>query len=164
MSKLTLYDTAIVPIIGTLKKLSSILKKGESHLDAKGLAHSTLLEARIAPDMNPLTFQVQTASNTAKFLAVRVGGVPNEPWEDNEKTFADLHARLAKTITFLEGVKRESFDNKEGIEVTLRDRKYTGLSYVTGFALPNFYFHAVTVYDLLRMNGVDIGKKDWLAL
>ncbi|KIW13882.1 hypothetical protein PV08_06663 [Exophiala spinifera] len=162
MSKLTLYDTAIVPIIGTLKNLSSILKKGEAHLDAKGLPHSTLLEARIAPDMNPLPFQVQTASNTAKFLAVRVAGVPNEPWADDEKTFAELHARLARTIAFLEAVKRESFDDKEGVEVTLRDWKYTGLSYVTGFALPNFYFHAVTVYNLLRMNGVEIGKKDWV--
>ncbi|KAJ9617980.1 hypothetical protein H2204_013272 [Knufia peltigerae] len=164
MSKLTLYDTAVVPIIGTLKQLAAILKKGESHLDAKGLPHSTLLEARIAPDMNPLPFQVQTASNTAKFLAVRVGGVPNEPWADDEKTFPELHARITKTIAFLESVKRESFDDKEGVELTVRDRNYTGLSYVTGFALPNFYFHAVTVYDLLRMNGVDVGKKDWLAL
>merc|ERR1711939_1181097 len=163
MAPITLYDAAIVPILRTLKNLTRILKKGETYLDAKGLPHSELLEARLAPDMHALPFQVQTASNAAKFIAVRVGGVANQPWEDNEKTFDELHARLAKTVKFLEAVDRSAFDDKEGVEVTLFEHKFTGLSYVNDFALPNFYFHAVTVYDILRMKGVDVGKKDWIG-
>ncbi|EXJ69553.1 uncharacterized protein A1O5_07589 [Cladophialophora psammophila CBS 110553] len=164
MAPLNLYDTTIVPIISTLRNLSGILKKGEAFADAKGIPHSELIEARIAPDMAPLPFQVQTASNTAKFLAVRVAGVENVPWEDNEKTFEELQARITKTIEFLEAVKREDFDGKEANhEITFHGMKLTGLEYVNGFALSNFYFHAVTVYDLLRMKGVDIGKKDWLG-
>ncbi|PNP52599.1 hypothetical protein FNYG_15823 [Fusarium nygamai] len=163
-SKLNLYDTAIVSVIGTLKSLSSILEKGESHLDAKDLPHSTLLEARIAPDMHALPYQVQVASNLAKFIAVRIADIPNEVWEDEEKTFAELQARIAKTIAFLQGVKRESFDDKESVEITVRGFKFTGLSYVTVYTLPNFYFHAVTIYNLLRMNGVQIGKRDWIQL
>ncbi|KPI40561.1 uncharacterized protein AB675_7434 [Cyphellophora attinorum] len=164
MSSLNLYDTAIGPVIGTLRALSVILKKGESHLDAKCLPHSTLLKARIAPDMHPLPYQVQVASNLAKFIAVRIADVPNEFWIDDEDTFADLHDRVAKTIAFLERVDREWFDKKEDVEITLRHMKFTGLSYVTVYSLPNFYFHAVTIYNLLRMSGVEIGKKDWLQL
>ncbi|KIW22395.1 uncharacterized protein PV07_12284 [Cladophialophora immunda] len=164
MASLNLYDTTIVPIVRTLRNLSSLLKKGENFADAKGIPHSELLEARIAPDMAALPFQVQTCSNTAKFLAVRVAGVENVPWEDNEKTFDELQARITKTIDFLEAVKREDFEGKEADhEITFQGVKLTGLVYVNAFAMPNFYFHAVTAYDLLRMKGVDIGKKDWLG-
>ncbi|QPC78024.1 hypothetical protein HYE68_008776 [Fusarium pseudograminearum] len=131
MSKLNLYDTAILSVIGILKSLLSILEKGKSHLDAKDLPHSTLLEARIAPDMHPLPYQVQVASNLAKFIAVRIADIPNEVWEDEEQTFAELQARIAKTIALLQGVKRESFDDKESVEITMRSLKFTGLSYVT---------------------------------
>ncbi|KAK5441942.1 hypothetical protein LTS15_011208 [Exophiala xenobiotica] len=160
---LTLYDTAIIPMVRTLKTLSSILKKGETYLNNKGLPHSELLEARLVGDMHALPFQVQTASNAAKFIAIRVAGVANQPWEDNETTFDELQARLAKTVTFLEAIDRSSFDDKEDVEVTLFEHKFTGLDYVNEFALPNFYFHAVTVYDILRMKGVQIGKRDWIG-
>ncbi len=163
MAPLTLYDTAIVPVLRTLRNLSGILKKGEAWADEKGVAHSELLEARLAPDMKPFPFQIQTASNSAKFLAVRVSGIPNEPWEDNEQTFVELQARITKTIDFIEAIKREEFDGKEGTEVFFHDRKFTGLSYTNAFALPNFYFHAVTAYDILRMKGVDVGKLDFLG-
>ncbi|OAP55378.1 hypothetical protein AYL99_10351 [Fonsecaea erecta] len=164
MAPLNLYDTTIIPIVRTLRNLSSLLKKGETFADAKGIPHSELIEARIAPDMAALPFQVQTCSNTAKFLAVRVAGVENVPWEDNEKTFDELQARITKTIDFLNAVKREDFEGKEANhEITFQGMKLTGLDYVNGFALPNFYFHAVTAYDILRMKGVEIGKKDWLG-
>lgn len=163
MAPLTLYDTAVLPVIRTFNSLSKILKKGESFADAKGISHSEFLEGRIAPDMNDLRFQIQSASNSAKFLAVRVAGTENEPWDDNEKTFDELQARIAKTVKFLEAVKREDFEGKEDTEVTMREHTFTGLTYVNHFAIPNIYFHAVTAFDILRMKGVDIGKKDWLA-
>ncbi|KAK5063065.1 hypothetical protein LTR84_005141 [Exophiala bonariae] len=163
MAAITLYDTAIVPIIRTLKNLSAILTKSETFANEKGIPHSELLEARISPDMNPLIFQVQTASNTAKFLAVRVGGIENQSFDDSEKTFDDLQARLTKTIDYLNAIKREEFDGREKHEFVFRDTPFTGLSYVNGFALPNFYFHAVTTYNILRSKGVQIGKLDWLG-
>lgn len=164
MPALNLYDTTIVPVTRVLQTMSKLLKKGESFLDAKKMPHTELLEARIIPDMNPLTFQIQTMSNTAKFLAIRVAGVENQPWEDNEKTFEELQTRITTTLKFLEGVKREDFEGKEGNEVTMRDTKYIALNYVNEFAMPNFYFHAVTAYNLLRMKGVEVGKADWLGL
>ena len=163
MAPLNLHDTAILPVIRSLNNLSKILKKGEDFADAKGIPHSELTEARIAPDMHNLAYQIYTLSNTAKFIAVRVGGVENQPWDDNEKTFEELQARIAKTLKFLDGVKREDFEGKEGNEVTLREMKWDALTYVNAFALPNFYFHAVTAYDILRMKGVDVGKKDYLG-
>ena len=164
MASLTLYDTAIIPMIRTLKHLSAILKRGEAHADEKGIDHSELLEARIVADMNPLPFQIQTASNSAKFLAVRVAGVENIAFADDEKTFADLQTRLTRTIEYLEAIDRKQFDGKETAEVVAFNRNFTGLSYVNDFALPNFFFHTVTAYDILRSKGVDIGKKDWLGI
>ncbi|KIX96283.1 uncharacterized protein Z520_08061 [Fonsecaea multimorphosa CBS 102226] len=164
MAPLNLYDTAIIPIVRTLRNLSRVLKKGESYADAKGIPHSELIEARIAPDMHPLPFQVQTCSNAAKFLAVRVAGVENVPWDDNEKTFDELQARITKTLDFLDGVKREDFEGREANhEIAFHGMKLTGLDYANEFALPNFYFHAVTAYNILRMKGVEVGKKDWLG-
>ena len=164
MPPITLYDTALTPVLRSLKSLSNILKKGEAYANEKGIPHSELLEARLAPDMHPLIFQVQTAANTAKFLAVRVGGVANLVMEDNEKTFDDLQARITKTIDFLEAINREEFDGKEVNEFTFRDIPFTGLSYTNSFALPNFYFHMVTAYAILRMKGVDVGKWDYLGV
>ncbi|KAJ9614604.1 hypothetical protein H2200_002741 [Cladophialophora chaetospira] len=164
MPPLNLYDISIVPMTRVLHNLSHILKKGEAFANTKGISHAELLDARIAPDMNEFPFHIHTVSNSIKFLAVRVAGAQNEPWDDNEKTFDELQARIAKTLKFLENVKREDFEGKEGIEVTLRDWKFTGLSYINEFAMPNFYFHAVTAYDILRSKGVDIGKADWLRL
>lgn len=164
MAGITLYDTAIVPITRTLQNLAKILKKGETFADTKGIPHSELLEARIVSDMLPLTFQVQTACNTAKFLAVRVAEVENVAFADDEKTFDDLQARLAKTIEILNALKREQFDGREKHEFVYRDMPFNGLSYVNGFAMPNFYFHAVTAYDILRSKGVEVGKKDWLGI
>ncbi|KIV97179.1 hypothetical protein PV10_00960 [Exophiala mesophila] len=164
MASLTLYDTAIIPMIRTLKHLSAILKRGEAHADEKGIDHSELLEARIVADMHPLPFQIQTASNSAKFLAVRVAGVENITFADDEKTFADLQDRLTRTIEYLEAIDRKQFDGKETAEVVAFNRNFTGLSYVNDFALPNFFFHTVTAYNILRSKGIDIGKKDWLGV
>lgn len=164
MAPLNLYDASITPLLLTLKNLTTILDKAEAHTSEKGLSATALTESRISPDMHALPFQIQTACNTAKFLAVRVGGVANEPWDDDEKTLPELRARVTKTIAFLEAVDRAAFDGKEDAEVEFLKHKFTGLSYVTSFALPNFYFHAATAYDILRNQGVVIGKKDWLGV
>ena len=164
MAPLNLYDIGVTPLIRTLNALSAILKKAETHANDQGIPHSELLEARIAPDMAALPFQIQSMSNSAKFIPVRIAGVQNLPMEDNEKTFAELQARITKTLEFLNAVKREDFDGKDGIEVTVRDLKMTALDYLTTGALPNFYFHATTAYDILRMKGVNIGKKDFLGV
>lgn len=164
MASITLYDTAIVPIIQTLKHLSTILKRGEAYADEKGIDHSELLEGRIVADMHALPFQVLTACNTAKFLAVRVAGVQDVTFVDDEKTFAELQTRLTRTIEFLEAIDRKQFDGKETAEVVAFNRTFTGLSYINSFALPNFFFHAVTTYNILRSKGVDIGKSDWLGV
>ena len=150
-------------MISTLNNLSAILKKAETHANDKSIPHSELLEARLAPDMAALPFQIQSMSNTAKFIPVRVAGAENLPMEDNEKTFEELQARISKTIEYLNSVKREDFDGKEDVEVTVRDNKFSAINYLTTFAVPNFYFHAATAYGILRMKGVDVGKKDFLG-
>ncbi len=163
MAPLSLYDIGVTPLIRTLNALSAILKKAETHANDKSIPHSELLEARLAPDMAALPFQIQTVSNTAKFISVRIAGAENVPMEDKEETFGELQARITKTIEFLNAVKREDFDGKEDVEVSMRDYRFTGVGYLTTFALPNFYFHATTAYGILRMKGVDIGKLDFMG-
>ncbi len=118
--------------------------------------------------MAPLTSQIQRASDTAKLMAVRIGGVANVPMADSEITFDDLQKRIAATIAFLEGVPAEAIDGNEETEVILPagsvQRRYTGQTYVLEFALPNFFFHVTTAYDILRHQGVKIGKRDYLRL
>jgi hypothetical protein len=117
--------------------------------------------------MGPLTSQVQRASDAAKFTMVRIGGIENVAMADEEASFADLQARIAKTVAFLNSVPREAIDGKEEAPVELktpnRTMEFTGQSYVLGFVLPNFYFHVTTAYALLRHKGVPIGKMDYLG-
>jgi hypothetical protein len=117
--------------------------------------------------MLPLTGQIQRASDSAKFVPVRVGGVENVPFSDDEVTFADLHARIEKTVAFLKDVVPASMADREDIEVVLKTRSgettFNGKSYVLGFALPNFYFHVTTAYAILRHKGVPVGKMDYLG-
>ena len=159
----SLYDTAVRPIVRTLNNLSHILEKAEHFADEKNIPHSDFLEARLAPDMHPLPFQIQTASNTAKNLSIYVGGAKDVAFADNEKTFSDLQARIMKTITYLKALEREDFNGREKHEFVAHNLPFNGLSYVNGVVLPNFYFHAVTTYSILRMKGVDLGKNDWLG-
>lgn len=168
MAPLSLYDVTIPQMIHTLKALSSILKKAEDHTTTKHLPASDILDAKLAPDMYSLPFQIQTACNTAKFTAVRVGGVPNLEMKDDEKSFAELQDRITRTVEFLEkNVSREDFEGAEDKEVVMKvpgnEFKFTGQKYVNSFALPNFYFHVVAAYSILRMKGVEIGKFDYLG-
>jgi hypothetical protein len=164
---LSLYDISIPTVIKGLRNLAAVLERGRAYADENGLAHAKLLEARLFPDMLPLTGQIQRASDTAKLMAVRIGGVANVPMADNETTFDDLQKRIAATIAFLEAVPATAIDGNEEAEVILpagsAQRRYTGQSYVLEFALPNFFFHVTTACDLLRHSGVPVGKRNYLG-
>ncbi|MGF9562062.1 DUF1993 domain-containing protein [Neorhizobium sp. JUb45] len=164
---LSLYDITLPAFIRAFENLSAILKKGEAFADEKGLDHKTLLEARLIEDMAPLTSQIQRASDTAKFVAVRVAGIDDVPMADEEVTFADLHARIEKTVEILKAVEASAMEGKDDIEVVLKtgsgSTTFTARDYVLGFAIPNFYFHVTTAYAILRHKGVPIGKMDYLG-
>ena len=162
-----LYDAAMPTFIRGLKNLSSMLEKGKAFAAAQGMEFSELLDARLIDDMASLTKQVQMTTDTAKFVAVRVGQIENDPWADDEASFADVQARVAKAIAFLQAASPDGFEGREDATVVLTtpsgDIPFTGSNYVHGFAIPNFFFHLSMAYALLRMKGVPLGKLDFLG-
>ncbi|MDY7230346.1 DUF1993 domain-containing protein [Hyalangium rubrum] len=164
---LSMYQASIPVFIRMLSNLSAILDKAVAHAEAKKIDPSTFTKARLAPDMLPFTFQIQTASDTAKGCAARLAGIEAPSFADTESTFPELKERIAKTIAFLQSVKAEQIDGSEERDVTLKMRRgeihFKGQAYLLTFALPNFYFHVTTAYALLRNNGVEIGKQDFLG-
>jgi hypothetical protein len=164
---LTLYEISVPVMVRALNTLTTLLDAGRRHVEAKGGDPQSLLGARLADDMLPLTGQVQRASDTAKFMAVRIAGVENAAMADQEKSFSELEARIEATVSFLEAVPPAAFDGRETAEVTLTTgggkRTFSGKSYLLEFALPNFFFHVTTAYDILRHNGVPLGKRDYLG-
>lgn len=163
----SLYDITIPAFLRGFANLSGIIDKARAFAAEQGMDEKELTEARLIADMAPFTAQIQRCSDTAKGTAVRIGQAADVAMPDEEVTFDDLQARIAKTVAFLKAVKRESFDGREDAEVVLktpnREITFTGASFVSGFALPNFYFHMTTAYALLRMKGVPIGKLDYLG-
>jgi hypothetical protein len=159
----SLYALMIPSFIRAFKNLDHCLAKAA----LSGREESELIGARLIDDMLPLSKQIQIASDTARFAAVRVGQAPPSAMADDETTIAELRERIAKTVVYLEGVDPTGFDNRDAAEVILKlpntEMVFTGLSYVTDFALPNFYFHITMAYTLLRMKGVPLGKMDFLA-
>ncbi len=164
---LSLYDVTVPVFIRAFTNLDAILDKGAAWFAEQGRAESELTEARLIVDMRPLTAQIQRASDTAKGLAVRVGGAGNVAMADDEVTIADMKARIAKTIDFLRAAPPEGFDGKDDavieVQTPTRVMVFTGRSYVLDFAIPNFFFHVTTAYALLRKEGVPIGKTDYLG-
>jgi hypothetical protein len=162
-----LYDLTVPVFIRNFANLSAILAKGEAFAAEKGIAPDALLSARLIEDMAPLTKQIQIASDTAKLCAARLAGIDAPVMADEETTFAELHARIDKTVAFLKSVRRDKVDCKEAAPIKLTfpngSMDFTGRDYVLGFALPNFYFHVTTAYALLRAHGVPIGKRDFLG-
>ena len=164
---ISLY-TASVPVFRQiLGSLAAILDKAESHADLKKIDPDALLQARLFPDMFPLVRQVQLATDFAKGAAARLAGIEVPRFEDTEHDFAGLQARLEKTLAFLDSVPREAIDAGAERAVTVgsgtNQRQFQGLPYLLHYALPQFYFHATTAYDILRHNGVVIGKKDFIG-
>ena len=164
---LSMYDVSIPPFIRALSNLSAILEKGAAHAKAQGIDESELIQTRLIADMDALPAQVQRASDSAKGCAARLAGIEIPSYADTEATFPELQERIAKTIGFLKSIRPEQLEGSDTrtVELKLRNGPVTfdGKSYLLGFALPNFFFHVTTAYDLLRHKGVQIGKMDFLG-
>jgi uncharacterized protein len=164
---LSMYQTSIPILIKNLNNLSAILQKGEAYALARKIEPDVFVNARLAPDMYPLSRQVQIAGDMAKGCAARLAGVEVPSYPDTEKTFAELQARIAKTIDFLKTFEPQQIDGSEERKVTLklRDREvaFLGQPYLLNFVLPNLFFHMTVAYAILRHNGVDLGKKDFIG-
>ncbi|MEG3088208.1 DUF1993 domain-containing protein [Sphingomonas sp. PB4P5] len=162
-----LYDLTVPALLRGFAALSAFLVKAEAWAIENDVDPADLLTARLYDDMAPLTAQIQRASDTAKGAAVRIGGLENVPMADDEISFADLQARIARTVAFLETVPPEAMHGQEARPVTLTTPNgaidFTGRSFALGFVLPNFYFHVTTAYAILRMKGVPLGKLDYLG-
>ncbi len=164
---ISMHQASSPRFINTLKNLSAILDKVQAHAEAKKIDPSVLTNARLFPDMFPLKRQVQIACDSAKGAVARLAGVDIPKHEDTEETLVELKARIAKTIEFVETIKPAQIEGSEERNIHLklgsREVDWGGMQYLLGFALPNFYFHAVTAYDILRHCGVDIGKRDFIG-
>jgi len=164
---LSMYQASVPVYMRILKNLVAILEKGAAHAEAKKIDPSVLLQSRLFPDMFPLARQVQIVSDNAKGSCARLAGVDVPKYEDTETTFAELIERLRKTSAFLETLSPAHFEGSETRTVTLPTRngnmEFVGQPYLLGFALPNGFFHAVTAYNILRHNGVELGKMDFLG-
>jgi hypothetical protein len=162
-----MYQASTPLFVKTLKNLSSILDKAQAHVDARKIDPSALTAFRLFPDMLTMTRQVQIACDTAKAAVARVAGVEVPNHEDTEQTLADLKARIAKTIEFVQSIKPAQLDGTEDKDITIKiggkDTTLKCMPYLLGRAVPNFYFHVMTTYNILRHNGVDIGKNDYLG-
>jgi uncharacterized protein len=165
---ITLHSTSVPTFVRLLKNLSRWLDKAQAHAEARKFDPNVLLGVRLAPDMLPFVRQVQIACDAAKFGVARPTGVEAPRHEDNETSLDQLRERIAKTIAFVESVSPEQFAGCETREVTVPNRAgsftMTGEDYVRFFALPNFLFHVTTAYGLLRHNGVELGKSDFLPV
>ena len=164
---ISMYQASAPRFASILRNLSAILDKADAHCAAKKIEPSALTTFRLFPDMFAFTRQVQIACDTAKGAVARLAGADIPKHEDTEQTFAELKARIAKTIDFIESVKPERVDGSEEKEIVLAmrsgERRFKGMQYLLGHAYPNFYFHVTTAYNILRHNGVDIGKADFLG-
>ena len=159
----SLYEITVPVFTRTLRNLDYLLTKAAE----SGVDEQSLLDARLAPDMLPLTRQVQIACDTAKLAVTRIAQAEPRPMADEETSLAELRDRIARTIAYLEEADPRTFEGREAAEITLTfpnmEMAFTGQSLVTEFTLPNFFFHVTIAYGLLRMNGVAIGKMDYLA-
>lgn len=165
--KISMYQASAPRFANTLRNLSAILDKAQAHAEARKIDPAVLCGCRLIADMYPLSRQVQVACDTAKGAVARLAGMDIPKHEDVEQTLAQLKQRIAKTIDFILSVTPERVEGSEGREVVLKlggkDRKFNGLQYLFGHAYPNFYFHVTTAYNILRANGVDIGKRDYIG-
>ena len=164
---LSMYQASVPVFLQMLTALSAILDKAAEHARTNGTDPAELVNARLAPDMFPLARQVQIATDHAKGAAARLSGRDLPKYEDKESSFEELKARIAKTLDFVSSVEVDEIDGSEGKEITLttggQQRTFDGQHYLMHFALPNFFFHVTTAYDILRHKGVQIGKRDFMG-
>lgn len=164
---LSMYQASTPVFVRMLGNLSKILDKGFMFAEAKKIDPSVLFDARLAPDMFPLSRQVQIACDMAKGCAARLAGLEVPSYEDKETTFPELQARIKKTLDFIESVDAAKIEGSEERTVTLKMRQkevsFKGQQYLLNFVLPNLYFHITAAYAILRHNGVEIGKMDFVG-
>ncbi|GAB2812599.1 DUF1993 domain-containing protein [Comamonas piscis] len=163
-----LYTASIPVMQQMLRALSDVLKKAEDHAAQRNIDPNALLQARLFPDMFPLVRQVQIASDFSKGIASRLAGAEVPSWPDTETSFADLHALIAKALAHLESFQPEQFDLSESREIVLRpgtpkEKKLSASAYLLHYGLPQFFFHVTTAYAILRHNGVEVGKRDYMG-
>ncbi len=165
--KISMYQASLPVLKRMLNNLADILQKAAAHAEAKKIDPAVLIASRLYPDMFALARQVQIATDTAKGCAARLAGAEIPKYEDNEATFAELIARVKKTTDFLDAFTPEQIDGTEDKSITLQmrtgDLTFTGLVYLLNFVMPNLYFHITTAYAILRHNGVEVGKMDFLG-
>jgi hypothetical protein len=163
----SMYQASVPVFLRGLKNLSGILAKGAADAAERKIDPTVFLTARLAPDMFPLTRQVQIASDHAKGATARLAGVEVPKFEDAEKSFEELQQRLARVVEFVQTLDAGQIDGSEEREISLpvgaRTLTFRGQAYLLNFALPNFYFHCTTAYAILRHNGVGIGKRDFIG-
>jgi len=164
---MSMYGASVPLFQRALKGLSHVLEKGAAFAEAKKIDPAVLLQSRLAPDMFPLIAQVQLASDQSKGGIARLAGIENPKFADDETTFPQAQERIAKTLAFIGGVAPAQIDGSEEREIVLKMRagelKLTGERFLIGFAIPNLLFHCTTAYVILRHNGVDLGKRDFLS-
>jgi len=164
---ISMHQASAPRFANILRNLSAILDKAQAHCEAKKIDPAALMQARLFPDMFAFTRQVQIACDSAKGAVARLADVEIPKHEDTEQTFAELKARIAKTIDFVQSVGAAKVDGSEGREIVLKmrsgDVKFNGMQYLLGHAFPNFYFHVTTAYNILRHNGVELGKRDYIG-
>ncbi|MBL0076572.1 MAG: DUF1993 domain-containing protein [Rhodocyclaceae bacterium] len=165
---ISMYAASIPVLKHNLQSLARVLKQGEAHATSAAFEPSVLLSSRLFPDMFTLIRQVQIATDQAKGCAARLSGSEIPKYDDNEATFAELDARITKTIAFLDTVKADQVDGSEEREITLQAGPMTlnfkGQAYLTTWVYPNFFFHMTTAYNILRHNGVVLSKRDFLGM
>jgi hypothetical protein len=163
-----MYSISVPVFKQMLGSLSAVLAKAETHAEARKITPDALLQARLYPDMFPLLRQVQIACDFAKSVSARIAGVEVPAYEDKEATFADLQQRISKTLAFVESLAPDQIDGSEDRRIvtqagTPKEKVFTGQSYLLNYGLPHFFFHTTTAYDILRHNGVEVGKKDYIG-
>jgi uncharacterized protein len=168
MTKPYMYSTSVPVFKQLLGSLSAILAKAEAFAADKKFEPKVLLDARLTPDMFPLSRQVQIATDFARSVSARLAGVDVPAYDDNEQVFAELQGRIADALAFIDSLNPAQFEGSETREIVLRpgtpkEKKLTGHAYLSNYGLPQFYFHVTTTYAILRHNGLEIGKGDYMG-
>lgn len=165
---ISMYHASVPIFTQLLTALKGILDKTQTHIVNQNIEADTLLQASLYPDMFNFTRQVQIATDFAKGVSARLAGIEVPSYEDNETSFNELHARIEKTLHFIAHIQPQAFDGSEEKEIitrpgTPKEKRFNGLSYLLNYGLPQFFFHVTTAYDILRNQGVEIGKRDYMG-
>jgi hypothetical protein len=164
---LSMYDASLPVFVQILDALGGVLTKAEGHATARKIEEAVLLSSRLAPDMFPLSRQIHIACDFAKGASARLARVEVPTWADDEATFAQFKARVSRTIEYVQGFKPAQIDGSEDREITLKvggnTRTFRGKPYLLQFVMPNFFFHTTAAYAILRHNGVELGKRDFMG-